>query len=192
MKTRIALLLLLIIGTVACYRPSTCYRPFRPESCELYPIQMNHTDSLSGLEHTDSMALTLHVTGQKVGDCALLPPIALGGELMATPPLRSGGIWEKPLVSLEIVSTQDFNEIPAGQSLKNKLYSFSVRNQKISVEQYLQPFIANTWIEGDGVYQNLRFQFTEIPEKPLHTFTIVLTLADGRVLEAKAENVEWK
>lgn len=191
MKIKISLLLLLIIGTVACTRNKTCTNwLFRPETCQITTFPMSHIDTNTGLEKTDSMFLNLILSGKNIENCAAIPSLSFGAEIMAEPPIPLIK-WEKALVSFEIKSNQDFNEIPAGQSLKNKLFaqSFTGNNEKISVDTYLQPFIDNV---ATMEWDYFRFQFSEIPAKKVHIFTITLTLADGQILEAVSENVEWK
>lgn len=190
MKMRILLFFFLVVGIVACTRKSPCsHYFFRPQTCNLHDIPMNHTDE-GGLEHTDSMYLNLILAGENINNCAVFPSFSLGTELMADPIIALMK-WEKSLVSFEITSNADFNDIPAGQSLKSKLWGFDINNQKITVDEALLPYKRSEY-EGLINYSYLRFQFTESPQEPLQTFHVVLTLADGRVLETTSAQVEWK
>ena len=188
MKTRIALLLLLIIGTVACHRKVCGFFSYRPQSSELTTIPVNLTDSISGIEHTDSMFLRLLFTGENV-ECATFQPLSFGGEAMAFD--RHNYAWQSRITSFHITSDHDFNEILAGNSLNDKLWGFANSFTKLSVTDALAPFMdKNSPVIYN--YNNISFQFKEKPQEPIHTFTATLQLADGRVLKATAEQVEWK
>lgn len=192
MKIRISLLILLIIGTVACHRKICHLTAFRPLSCQMSPIPVNRLDSISGLENTDSMYLNVFFQGETVETCAdlSLPSFSLGGEAMAFVFMPAN--FEKPLKSLEITSNQAFNDIPAGQSLKNKLWGMLYQGgEKESVDAYLQPFMQenNTNMVGST---NFVFQFTERPQILTQQLNVVVTFKDGRRFEMLNVPVEWK
>lgn len=192
MKIRISLLILLIIGTVACHRKVCNFMAFRPLSCQMSPIPINSLDSISGGEHTDSMYLNIAFQGEIVETCAdlSLPSFSLGGEAMAL--VIAPANFEHPLKSFEITSNQAFNDIPAGQSLKNKLWGMLYQGgEKQSVDAYLQPFMQenNTTMVGST---NFVFQFKERPQILTQQFNVVITFKDGRRFEMQNVSAEWK
>ncbi len=188
MKTRIALLLLLIIGTVACHR-KVCGTVFRPQTCQLNPIPMNHTDSISGLEYTDSMYLSVNFGGEMIESCAShFPSLSFGGEAMALVimPMK----WESPICSFEITSNQAFNGIPAGQPLNDKLWGIAEGN-KLPMEEYLRIVIAHQTNPFSSM-SGLLFEFKERPQTLVHTFRLVCKLKNRTSFEVTTTNVEWK
>lgn len=192
MKIRISLLILLIIGTVACHHKVCNFTAFRPLTCQMNPIPVNRLDSISGLEHTDSMYLNIAFQGQMVETCAdlSLPSFSLGGEAMALMVMPAN--FEKPLKSLEITSNQAFNDIPAGQSLKNKLWGMLYEGgEKQSVEAYLQPFMQENNTSMIGT-MHFVFQFKERPQILTQQLNVVITFKDGRRFEMLNVPVEWK
>lgn len=191
MKIRISLLILLIIGTVACHHKVCNFTAFRPLTCQMNPIPVNSLDSISGLEHTDSMYLNIAFQGQMVETCAdlSLPSFSLGGEAMALVLLPAN--FEKPLKSLEITSNQAFNDIPAGQSLKNKLWGMLYEGgEKQSVEAYLQPFMQENKTNVGST--RFVFQCKERPQILTQQLNVVITFKDGRRFEMLNVPVEWK
>lgn len=189
MKIRISLLILLIIGTVACHR-KICSMVFRPQSCELNTVPMNSNDSITGLERTDSMYMNVLFQGDMMQTCATdFPNLSFGSEAMALVMMPTK--WDKPLKSFEITSNQDFNGIPAGQSIKSKLCGFTYypNYSKISVEEALQPYYENK--EGFGG-SGFNFMFTERPQIPVHRFTAIITFKDNRKFEITGIETEWK
>lgn len=192
MKIRISLLILLIIGTVACHRKVCNFTTFRPLSCEMIPIPMNSLDSTSGIEHTDSMYLNIMFQGQMVETCADLsfPSFSLGSEAMALVLMPSS--FEKPLKSFEITSNQAFNDIPAGQSLKNKLWGMLYAGaEKQNVDTYLLPFMHENNTNTIGS-TNFLFQFREKPQILAQQLNVVITFKDGRRFEMNNVAAEWK
>ena len=105
--------------------------------------------------------------------------------------VRHSYAWQSRITSFQITSDHDFNEILAGNPLNDKLWSFANSFTKLSVAEALAPFMdKNSPVITN--YNNISFQFKEKPQVPVHTFTATLQLADGRVLKATAEQVEWK
>ncbi len=192
MKIRISLLILLIIGTVACHHKVCNFVAFRPLSVQIIPVPLNSLDSISGAEHTDSMYLNVFFQGEIVETCADLsfPSFSLGGEAMALAIMPTH--FEKPLKSFEITSNQAFNDIPAGQSLKSKLWGMLYAGaEKQSVDTYLQPFMEenNTNLVSSTSFL---FQFSERPEILNQQFNVVFTFKDGRRFEMQNVPAEWK
>lgn len=188
MKIRISILILLIIGTVACHRQNCTNAIFRPEMCEINPIPFNHTDAISGESHTGSMFLIIHLTGTTSQSCTSIPSLSMGAEAMAKPGI-SYVVWEAALRGFEIRSNHDFNDIPAGELLNNKLVGLTYYKQKVNLFNYLTPFFNNN---PSLDYNEFRFEFTQMPQHPIHTFTVTFRLADGRVLEGTSEEVIWE